>query len=588
MRPLAYRLARHEKAGLMRELALVLVVLCSVPCGDVAAQPPDPQAAHRQGAVRDDAKTATAALAGRVISAATGRPLRRALVIATAAGSRERRSASTDADGRWKVQQLPAGRYSISVQKGGYVPLAYGQRRAFEEGKPIDLADGQRIEKLDVALPKGSSVSGRIVDEFGEAAVGVRVAALRQRYIDGRRRVVPITSLGGSAVTDDLGQYRLHGLSPGEYYVTAVLASPSLDDHVERFGYAPTYYPGAPTPAEAQRITLELAQEVTELNFPLVWTPVARISGTAITSAGQPMANGGIVLTSASNVGFDASPLMGGAKTAADGTFTIPNVAPGEYQLEIVSAATARSMVAGGGIGADVPEVASMPVMVAGQDITGIVLAATATATAIGRIVYEGTPPPESATAAVTVSGMPDVVPSIAMGGTARAQPDGRFELKGLIGQRVLRITPPAGWFLEATRIDGVDVTDTPVEFKPGARITGVEFVLSQRASTLTGMVVEGAKGEPASDYVVVVFASDSRRWGPRSRFVRTARPDRSGTFTLRGLPPAEYLVVALEYLESGQEGDPELLERLRPKAKSLSIAEGASQTVSLTMSRNR
>jgi hypothetical protein len=229
-----------------------------------------------------------------------------------------------------------------------------------------------------------------------------------------------------------------------------------------------------------------------------------------------------------------------------------------------------------------------MPVTVTGQDITGVVLAATATATAIGRIVYEGTPPPGSATAAVTVSGMPDSVSSIPMGGMARARPDGRFELKGLIGQRVLRITPPAGWFLKSTKIDEADVTDMPVEFKSGAEITGVEFVLTQRASTLTGMVVEGAKGEAASDYVVVAFASDSRRWGPRSRFVRTARPDQGGKFTLRGLPPADYLVVAVEYLESGQEGDPELLERLRPMAKSLSIGEGASQTVSLTLSRNR
>ena len=46
---------------------------------------------------------------------------------------------STDADGRWELRELPAGRLTISVTKGGYVPLSYGQRRPFEAGKTIEV-----------------------------------------------------------------------------------------------------------------------------------------------------------------------------------------------------------------------------------------------------------------------------------------------------------------------------------------------------------------------------------------------------------------------------------------------------------------
>jgi hypothetical protein len=85
---------------------------------------------------------------------------------------------------------------------------------------------------------------------------------------------------------------------------------------------------------------------------------------------------------------------------------------------------------------------------------------------------------------------------------------------------------------------------------------------------------------------VVVAFAADSRKWGPHTRFIRSVRPDQSGNFKLAGLPPEDYLVAALEYLEPGDEGDPDLLERLRPAAIPVSIREGASKTLALKLSR--
>ncbi len=572
----------------MRALAPVALALSiASPAWAQIPPPATPQPRSPAGTARDASKVGTAALSGQVVSAENGRPLRRAVVRASSNEVREGRSVSTDAEGRWEIKELPAGRFSISVQKGGYVPLSYGQRRPFEQGKPVDLADGQRVDKLEIALPKGSVLAGRIVDEFGEPVAGARVAAMRHRFITGQRRLTPVSSPGASDTTDDLGQYRLHGLSPGDYYLSASLGGNlTLEQSTDRTGYAPTYYPGTPALNEAQRVTLAVAQELPEINFALAPTRVAKIAGTAMTSGGKPMSNGMIMLTSAAGIGVGGTPLVGAGMTQADGSFTISNVAPGEYRLEMIAAGAVESMAnSGTSIGMNIPEAASMAVTVTGQDVTGLVLAAAPTSTATGRVAFEGTPPAESAIAAVTILGMPESQTSLPLGGLARVRGDATFEVKGLNGKRFLRINPPTGWYLKSVKINETDVTDTAVEFKSGEDVSGVEFLLTQRTSTLTG-TVRDAKGQPLNDYVVVAFASDSRRWGVYTRFVRTARPDQSGSFKLTGLPPEDYLIVAMEYLEPGDEGDPELLERLRPRATAFTIGDGASKAIELKLPR--
>jgi hypothetical protein len=298
------------------------------------------------------------------------------------------------------------------------------------------------------------------------------------------------------------------------------------------------------------------------------------------------MVTGMIMLTSAAGVGAGGSPLMGVGMTRPDGTFTVSNVAPGEYRLEMVSTSALESLVQSGGVGTvAVPEAASLPITVSGQDISGVMLTALPTATARGRVVFEGAAPPESTMASILIMGAPESRTALPFGGSARARADGSFELRGLTGRRFLQASPPPGWFLKSVKINETDVTDLPVEFKSGEEVGGVEVLLTQRASTLTG-TVQDTRGQAVTDYVVVAFASDSRRWGPMTRFIGTARPDQSGSFRLNALPPEDYLVVALEYLEPGDEGDPDLLERLRPGATAVSITDAGSKTVTLKLSR--
>src|SRR3954469_22580147 len=133
------------------------------------------------------AKTGTARLRGRVLAADTGSIVRRAQVRVSSPDIGTK-TAMTDAQGRYEFKELPAGRFTLSVSKSGFVTMQYGQSRPFEPGRPIELTDAQVMDKADVALPRGSAVQGHILDEFGEPVAEASVSAMRMQYSNGRRR----------------------------------------------------------------------------------------------------------------------------------------------------------------------------------------------------------------------------------------------------------------------------------------------------------------------------------------------------------------------------------------------------------------
>ena len=125
------------------------------------------------------APAGTAVITGRILTLDSNRPLKRAVVRVTiqeAQGGGG--SAVTDGTGRYEIRDLRAGRYTIAASKAGYVTLAYGQRRPLAPATPVSISNGQRVE-IDLKLPKGSVIAGRVLDEDAEPVPGATVRAFR-------------------------------------------------------------------------------------------------------------------------------------------------------------------------------------------------------------------------------------------------------------------------------------------------------------------------------------------------------------------------------------------------------------------------
>jgi protocatechuate 3,4-dioxygenase beta subunit len=554
-------------------------------------------------------KTGTGRLRGRVLSAETGGPVRRAQVRISSQdiGSK---SAMTDAEGRYEFRDLPAGRFNMSATKAGYVTIQYGQTRPFESGKALDLTEGQAMDKADFSLPRGSAISGRLVDEFGDPVADAMVSAMRSAWSGGKRRLLPT---GRTAQTNDLGQFRIYGLSPGDYYVNATFrtgdfagmeiamsavtgaGSGGPTGSNPNSGYAPTYFPGTPNGSDAQKISLAVGQEAQNTDFALLPVKLAKISGTVISSEGKPVDGSMVNATPRNSDGAGMMMMMsGGARTDKNGNFTILNVSPGEYTLQtrvfqIMTSGGGDNMVftARVGVGPDGSdaETGSLPVAVSGQDLSGVVIVTSKGATATGQLTFEGAAKPSTLTNIRVNAIAPDMDgPMIGFGGPGTVKPDGTFELKGLAGNRLVRVQSlPPGWTLKSVRVNGNDVTDTGIDFKAGEAVNGVDVVVTSKLTEVNGTVKAGS--EQAKDYTLVIFADEPQKWSlPNSRYVAGTRPDQEGRFQIKNLPAGGYYAIAVDYLAQGEWGDPDVLERLKSKATSFSIDEGETKTLALTL----
>lgn len=533
----------------------------------------------------------TAVIKGQVRADVTGAPVRRAQVRAMSMDGRGGGGVtSTDANGNYEIKELAAGRYNITAMKGGFVQGQYGQRRAGDPGTPIELADGQNAEKVNFVLSRGAVISGRIVDDSGEPVSGTQVTAMRYQFVSGARRLVPGGGEGGFDRTDDQGTYRLFGLAPGEYFVSANnrnmgMMMPEMNN-TEQDGFAPTYYPGTSSLPEATRITLKTGQEMTGAHFALIVAKMARVRGRVLTSKGEPIGRSMLMLT-------PADPMMGGmvfssannAMVGADGAFQFNNVAPGRYNLNV------RPM---GMPGADT-EFATVPVTVGSEDIENLMVMTSTGATARGVItIDDGSAPSFRVDQVQVFAGPASPDNMVAMGmGPPRINDDFTFEMTGLFDRRIIRGSVGVamngqgnlGWSLKAVLLNGEDVTDTGIEFTPGRAYEGLQIVFTQKATDLSGLVTDD-RNQPVVDATVVIFPSNRERWTFQSRYMRSLRPDTTGRYNVRNLPPGEdYLMIAVRNLEQGQGTDPEFLTRALESAKPFSLNEGETKAVDIKIS---
>jgi Carboxypeptidase regulatory-like domain len=592
--------------GLLR--ALLVVCLCA-PVALAAQGRSGQQQPARDTSAQKNTPAPKGSIAGHVAAADNGKPVKRARVMVTASELPGGRAAMTDETGGFEVTELPAGRYTVAVSKSGFIALTYGQRRPLQAGTPLQLMDGQQLKSVDFRLPRGGAIAGRILDEDGEPMPGATVRVMRYQYLQGDRRLVPV----GTSQTDDKGSYRVWGLMPGDYYVTAtgrgfggivealggLLGAADAGGRAGRGGgggpgagggpgggrlggiaaflgqndgepvaYAPTYYPGVGSVNEAKAITLGISQELLDVTFQLQLVRTARISGRLTNPDGTPAAGGNVQLTpeGAGGVGRGQIGMSYGSRVQRDGAFSITNVPPGRYTLR------AR------GANNDLPQYAQQPLSVGGGDVADLIVPLAPGATITGAIAFEAAQQPPELTQ-VRVTAQAADPGELGLNAGARVEKDGRFSMDGVpAGPHFIRANGARGWTLKAVTINGRDMIDTPIDLHSGQKLTDVTLVFTDKLSQITGTVTSD-QGMAVTEYTVLAFPSDDRLWRPQSRHIMTARPDQNGKYQIRGLPPGEYYMAMVDPAVQGEWFEPAFLEQHRPGAIRISIGDGDIKT---------
>lgn len=602
-------------AVLRTSFALTAALALATPALGQVAPPRD---AARPG-VQTPPATGTAVIMGNVTMAGTGQPARKTRVTLSGTEIRGSRTATTDDQGRFSFTALPVGRYSLSASRPGHLTVTYGARQPGRPGTQIQLSAGQKFE-ASLQVPRGSVITGMVLDENGEVTPQVPVRLMRVVTQNGQRTL----QNSSSASTDDRGIYRVFGLLPGEYIVCAtprnntmaqadqvmselrglrsalaaggqsnpeqaraieariasIQGSMPPSDEGPPPGYAPVCYPGSISTTSATAVPLGIGEERAGIDFQLQLAPLARVEGTVINSTGAQLREISLNLSEINPLG-QAMPNQS-ARADGEGRFRIPNVPPGQYRLT-ARANIATTPAAGGGRGgppAQRPEPiivwASADIVVDGRTVSNVTLTLQQGISVSGQLAFEGAIPAPTDLTRIRVT-MAPVGPNPFGGGAsgARVDANGRFTIASVPpGRYRLSAGGSNGWFAESSMIGGQDALDFPFEVKGNQNIGGAVITFTDKQTELSGMVTN-ARGEPAVEYTLVAFPADQRYWVGSSRRIQTARPATDGRYTWRNLPPGEYRIAPALDLEPGMITDPAFLQQLETNSLRVTLQPG-------------
>lgn len=509
-----------------------------------------------------------------MVDTVSGGPVRRAAVQLRLGGGPAYSIESADyatatgPDGSFRFDRLPAGAYSLSYSRSGYL-----LPRISTGYSPLSIhaAAGEVVKGLRYGLVPQAVVSGRVLDDEGDPVDGVPVSLLAFRYTGGTRR---LTRLGLSGTTNDRGEYRIARLPAGKYFLQAspegiilgtTLLAVAKEPGAPVATYAGSYYPGVIDAAQAMRVELRAGQEISGVDIQLRRTVTVRITGGLVGPDGAAMPRASLMLISAQ------SHLPSGFGASADevGNFTLNNVRPGSYLLNAF-ASDSRNI--------------SVPLEVGNTDISGFVARANPPLTLHGSVTVE------NAARDVDLASIGVNLRNVDSGMTlasARAAADGTFSLENVPpGRYFADVLPGAsGAYVQSITVGGEEVRGR--EFEASAASQGLKIFLRADSATLQGTAGspndENGKGERPGHPSVILIAADPRLRGADP--IRPAKVSSKNAFEVSGVRPGDYLALAFEDIDEAQLRDPEFLELLEPLGTRVQLTPGGTQTVTLKWS---
>ena len=502
-------------------------------------------------------------IAGTAVSKSDGHPLEHAAVVVIDVKNRRNLQVMiTSADGKFLFQGLPAGKYSLEGRRQGYIDAAYDSHEQYSTA--IVTGADFDTEHLILRLPPAGLIAGKVLDESGEP---VRHAAVAVYYEDHSSGIGQVRQIRG-AQTDDQGDYEVTPLLPGTYFVSASAtpwyavhpnsqpeqpgAAPVAVDRSLDVTYPLTYY-GDETEAEnASPIPLRGGDHVT--------ADIHLSPAPALTLRFRVPENpqNGFQMPQLRQTGFDG-------RTTYVQTTGFRMVSPGVMEITGIPAGKYNVRFNGEGSGA---QMSNLDLNKEGQELD------LSSAEALSSVKIS-----------VNISGdMPHR-------GTVALRSGGRVVVAGqqidAKGEAELQQVPPGvydvlAWnfgkpySIDRMTVDGAQVQGHKVKIAAGSS-PSISLTLIEGSVQVQGVVKRAGKGVAGAMVVLVPNDPDSHR----DRF-RRDQSDMDGTFSLQGVVPGLYTVLAID---NGWELDwsqPEVIAAYLKRGRSVEITSQSGRTVEI------
>jgi Carboxypeptidase regulatory-like domain len=469
-------------------------------------------------------------VAGVVVSKVDGHPLPQARVVL--ADTKNRQSMQvviTSDDGRFVFPSVPAGKFSLTGRKRGFIPVAYDQHDQFSTA--IVTGAGLSTENLALKLAPNGIIYGKILDEAGDP---VRRATVTVYYDDHSAGVDQIRQ-AQNATTDDLGAYEIASLRPGTYYLSAT-AQPWYAVHPQSqmegsknvrpasnadrsldVAYPVTYYPDVTDAESATPIPIRGGERL-EVDIHCNPVPAVRI---LFHVPGDNKR--GYLFPQLFQESLDGSNFMNGANGVmiSPGLVEVGGVPAGRYDVRLQDANTSL-------------QIRGVDVTTQGQEVD------TSTAEAFSHVKVTvqalGIGSPSELVAALRARGKRGMQ-TVRLGANGEAEfqqlPAGQYEVVVFGLRRAFSITHISA--------EGAQVTGRSVDVEPGSSVS-IHTTVTPGSVVVDGIAKRA--GKPYAGAMVVLVPKDVE--ANRDLF-RRDQSDLDGTFSLRDVAPGSYTLVAIE-----------------------------------------
>jgi len=497
-----------------------------------------------------------------------------AIVLATIDFGPNRKSiaqATTDADGRFQLFEVPAGAFNVMPLAPVYV--ARNEANYGQPGKTVNVAVGEQIEGVDFTLMRGGVITGRVADADGHPVIEERVDLTPIDEANKQRQSFPFNYY--MYQTDDRGVYRIYGLPAGRYKVSVGQGKDSQFVSVgnARAYYQRTFHPDVTDEAKAEPAEVTAGGEVANVDITVGHLLIGhQVSGRITDEKGEPAASVMYGYGTLRNEGKAMGALGWGFQTNSQGEFTIENLLPGRYAVFAASEIPSESY--GEPVAFDITD----------SDVSGLEIKLRRGGSINGMAVIEGTD--DKAVSAklsqlqlrVSVSSQSLSPPSL---NSINIGSDGSFRIGGLSPGKVRLYIwnfgrdVPKGFLLRRIERDGVEQRDG-IEVAAGEKVTGVRVVLAYGTGIVRGQVkIEGGTLSEDSRLTVRVLRPGDR--APLN--MRPVEVDSRGRFVIEGLAAGEYELALDTYLP----GTPSARRPLSVK-QSIVVADGVESDVTMIL----